>query len=73
MTRTFKELGMKVIAEGVENEEERDLMAEFGVDQIQGFLYAKPMPEDKMRDFLIQHGTPDGINRNEAGRLNINI
>lgn len=52
LTDTFKELGMKVIAEGVETEEQRDLMVEFGVDQIQGFYYAKPMPKEEALEFL---------------------
>ena len=54
LTRTFKELGMKVVAEGVETEEQRKLVVDFGVDQIQGYYYARPMPEDEMERFLLQ-------------------
>ena len=53
LTRTFKELGMKVIAEGVETEAQRKLVVDFGVDQIQGFYYAKPMPEAEMEEFML--------------------
>ena len=53
LTRTFKELGMKVVAEGVETEEQRRLVVDFGVDQIQGFYYAKPMPETEMENFML--------------------
>ena len=54
LSRTFKELGMKVVAEGVETEEQRRLVVDFGVDQIQGYFYAKPMPEEEMEEFMLQ-------------------
>ncbi|WP_346910952.1 EAL domain-containing protein [Faecalicatena orotica] len=54
LTRTFKALGMKVIAEGVENEEQKNMVVEFGADQIQGFYYARPMPEDETLEFMLQ-------------------
>ena len=58
LSRTFQELGMTVIAEGVETEEQSRLIANFGIDQIQGFYYAKPMPEDQLEMFMIKHWTP---------------
>lgn len=54
LTRTFKALGMKVIAEGVENEEQKNMVVEFGADQIQGFYYARPMPEEETVEFMLQ-------------------
>ena len=38
-------LGLTVVAEGVETEEIRDLMVELGFDVLQGYLFARPMPE----------------------------
>ncbi len=35
---------LKVIAEGVEDATTLDLLAQMGCDQIQGYVYAKPMP-----------------------------
>lgn len=55
LSYTFKELGMKVIAEGVETDGQRSLVEDFGADQIQGFYYAKPMPGDEMEKFLLGH------------------
>jgi diguanylate cyclase (GGDEF)-like protein len=37
-------LGMKVLAEGVENDEQRVLLRLAGCDEMQGFLFAKPAP-----------------------------
>ena len=40
------ELGMKVIAEGVETSSQRDLLTAAGCDFGQGYLFAKPMAVD---------------------------
>lgn len=56
LTNTFKQLGMKVVAEGVETEEQKALVEYFGVDQIQGFYYARPLPGDEMEQFMLEHG-----------------
>jgi EAL domain-containing protein (putative c-di-GMP-specific phosphodiesterase class I) len=42
MARVFQELGVLVIAEGVEVPEERDALIEAGCDYLQGYLFARP-------------------------------
>lgn len=45
----MREYGMHVLAEGVETKEQQQLLAERGVEYIQGYYYSKPLPED---DFI---------------------
>jgi EAL domain-containing protein (putative c-di-GMP-specific phosphodiesterase class I) len=44
MTALCKEMGMGVVAEGVEVVEERDCLRGVGCDLLQGYLFAKPGP-----------------------------
>lgn len=41
-------LGLKAVAEGVETERTRELLAESGCDFAQGFLLGQPMPPDEL-------------------------
>jgi diguanylate cyclase (GGDEF)-like protein len=36
-------LGLKVVAEGVENQRQQQVLVKMGCDELQGFLFAKPM------------------------------
>jgi EAL domain-containing protein (putative c-di-GMP-specific phosphodiesterase class I) len=42
MISMCKELGMEVVAEGIETAEERDIIVAAGCDLLQGYLFAKP-------------------------------
>lgn len=49
MARALK---MNVTAEGVETEDQADMVRTAGCDQIQGWLYFKPMPAEKIEQHL---------------------
>lgn len=42
-----KKLNMKIVAEGIENENHVKFLAEQNCDMIQGYFYAKPMPPEE--------------------------
>lgn len=44
-----KAMGLEVIAEGVETEQQMDMVRTFGADIAQGFLIAKALPDDEFR------------------------
>ena len=49
-----KELKLTTIAEGVETKEQRDYLLEKECDIIQGYYYAKPMPEEEFEVYMEQ-------------------
>jgi len=51
-------LGLEVIAEGIETEIQRDLLASMGCHYGQGYVLARPMPSGQVED-LLRHGFPD--------------
>ena len=47
------ELGHKTVTEGVETEEQLQILRELGCDFIQGYYFSAPLPENKFREYLI--------------------
>lgn len=48
-------LGLRIVAEGVEEQEEWDQLATLGCDKIQGYLISKPLPVKEMSNWLKQN------------------
>lgn len=47
-----RELGLEVVAEGVETKEQSSILAELGCDFLQGYLYSKPVPAILLPGYL---------------------
>jgi EAL domain-containing protein (putative c-di-GMP-specific phosphodiesterase class I) len=55
VVRVGQSLKMSVVAEGVETEGQRRLLAELGCDVVQGFLYAPALAPEDFARWLIAH------------------
>ena len=48
-------LGLRVVGEGVETQEQHDLLRSMGCDMMQGYLHAKPLAADEVEAWLQNH------------------
>jgi EAL domain-containing protein (putative c-di-GMP-specific phosphodiesterase class I) len=46
-------LGLRVVAEGVEDDLTRKLLTDMGCDKLQGFLVSRPLPEDRLENWIL--------------------
>lgn len=53
-----RNLGMTVIAEGVEDEQQAKTLLAMGCHEAQGFLYAHPLPMPELEEWLQMRGKP---------------
>ncbi len=51
------ELGLEVIGEGIETQEQLDFLRRHGCDLAQGFLFSRPLPAEDFFRWLIDHPT----------------
>ena len=47
-----RSLNLDVIAEGVETEEQLEMLNGLGCDKVQGYLFSRPLPPEEVRGFL---------------------
>ncbi len=45
-------MGLKIVAEGVENKEMLESLEELGCDYIQGYYFSRPVPKDKFLEYI---------------------
>ena len=62
-------LGLKVVAEGVETATAKDMLRSFGCDEAQGYYYSRPQLPDIMTHFLTE--PPSGLRPNWCNRPSI--
>ena len=55
MIRMFQDIGLQIVVEGVETEEQLKTMISLGADDIQGYYFARPLPEEAFLSFLEKH------------------
>lgn len=48
-----REIGVKVVSEGIETQEQYDFVRELGVDEIQGYLLSKPLDQEAITEKLL--------------------
>jgi EAL domain-containing protein (putative c-di-GMP-specific phosphodiesterase class I) len=54
-------LGLKVVAEGVETERQQHLLSQFGCEELQGFLFARPMSAQALAHWAMNHEGPRSL------------
>jgi EAL domain-containing protein (putative c-di-GMP-specific phosphodiesterase class I) len=50
-----RSLRLQVVAEGVENGQQQQVLKHHGCTLIQGFLHSKPLPAEAFADFVVQY------------------
>ncbi len=53
------DLGLRVVAEGVESRHQADILRSLGCDELQGFLYARPMSAQALEGWLREQALVD--------------
>lgn len=51
-----KALSMELIAEGVETKEQLDFLRDIGCENVQGFYFSRPLPEEQFNALMQQTG-----------------
>ena len=52
VTKLARELNMRVVAEGIEEQEQLDAITELGVDSVQGYFFSVPLPGEQIIQWL---------------------
>ncbi|ATG74838.1 diguanylate cyclase [Zobellella denitrificans] len=62
-----RELGLTVVAEGVETQAQWDFLRQAGCDEFQGYLFARPLPAEQTHAWLARF--PDSVYRSSRRAL----
>ena len=61
VVRLAQAIGLKVVAEGVETERQQEILRQLGCDELQGFLFAKPMSARALAHWAMNHEGPRAL------------
>lgn len=61
ITSMAHSLGMRVVAEGVETQEQLDFLRNIGCDGIQGYIFSPPIPTSKLEELLKQAASASSL------------
>ena len=50
-----RQLQLRIVAEGIETQEDWDFVAAAGIDEVQGYLIAKAMPASQFNDWAVEY------------------
>ena len=65
MVQTFKSMGFRITAEGIESEDMAEEMSRIGCDYLQGFVYSRPVPMERFVQKYMS-GMPNAADRIES-------
>ncbi|MGH7783241.1 MAG: EAL domain-containing protein, partial [Candidatus Binatia bacterium] len=60
-------LGLSVVAEGVENQDNKDMLVALGCDMAQGYFISRPLPAEEITRWLLSHALPQSA-KTSTGR-----
>jgi len=52
-----RRLNLRIIAEGVESREQADFFRQHNCDELQGYLYSKPVPAEELIELMKQQAS----------------
>ncbi|NLS19996.1 EAL domain-containing protein [Rhizobium sp. P40RR-XXII] len=61
-----QKLGLEVIAEGVETEEQARFLVDRGCNEIQGYFYSRPVDEERFKSMLANNADPGPLLRAQS-------
>lgn len=64
MVELCRNLGMSCVFEGIESEEQLEALVDLGGTVMQGYLFGRPMPLDKVADYLAREIAREPTSRN---------
>jgi EAL domain-containing protein (putative c-di-GMP-specific phosphodiesterase class I) len=56
-----RNLKFDCVVEGVETAEQVEIIGQLGCSTMQGYFFAKPMPQSEVESFIANHSIPDGL------------